>query len=290
LLLGIKIGCQLPQETVDFEQLAEIAQECERLGYDSVWAYDHLSPFWTKHGHALECWTLLAAIAQSTNRIKLGSLVTNVNLRNPALLAKMTSTLDNISQGRIIIGLGTGDRMSQDELQSYGYNFPGLDERLGRLRETILILKSMWTDPETSFKGKYYSLSNAINSPKPVQKPRPPIWVGGKHRKILDVVAEMADGWNYWGLEQRILAQRTQYLQAKCEQLGRRPEEITKSWAGALHDLFQTGDARSMIFDKVKAELKNQASYGTKYLIASFGPRAELWWYKVFAEAARSLN
>lgn len=107
---------------------------------------------------------------------------------------------------------------------------------------------------------------------------------------ILDVVVEMADGWNYWGLQKKILAQRSQYLLAKCEQVGRRPEEITKSWAGALHDLFQTGDERSKVFEKVRTELKSQASYGTKYLIASFGPRAEFWWYEVFAEAARSLN
>ena len=157
-MLDIRIGCQLPQDISDFQKLTEIAQECERLGYDSVWAYDHLSPFWMKQAQALECWTLLSAIAQRTSKIKVGTLVTNVNLRNPALLAKMSSTLDKISGGRLILGLGTGDKFSREELQSYGYQFPSLNERIGRLRETILILKSMWTQPEASFKGTYYSL------------------------------------------------------------------------------------------------------------------------------------
>jgi len=290
ILVNIKIGCQLPQEIGDFEKLAEIAQTCERLGYDSIWAYDHLSPFWTKNAHGLECWTLLAAIAQRTNRIKVGTLVTNVNLRNPALLAKMGCTLDNISQGRLILGLGTGDRMSRDELLSYGYEFPGLDERVGRLRETILILKSMWTDSETSFKGKYYTLFEAANSPKPIQKPYPPIWVGGKHLKILDVVAEMADGWNYWGLERKVLAQRSEYLHAKCAQFGRRPGEITKSWAGALRNLFQNNESRSTILEEVKEELRSQTNHGTNYFIASFGSRAEAWCYEAFVEASKSLE
>ena len=284
ILVNIKIGCQLPQEIGDFEKLAEIAQTCERLGYDSIWAYDHLSPFWTKNAHGLECWTLLAAIAQRTNRIKVGTLVTNVNLRNPALLAKMGCTLDNISQGRLILGLGTGDRLS------YGYEFPGLDERVGRLRETILILKSMWTDSETSFKGKYYALFEAANSPKPIQKPYPPIWVGGKHLKILDVVAEMADGWNYWGLERKVLAQRSEYLHAKCAQFGRRPGEITKSWAGALRNLFQNNESRSTILEEVKEELRSQTNHGTNYFIASFGSRAEAWCYEAFVEASKSLE
>lgn len=290
LLVNIRIGCQLPQDLNDFDRLTEIAQECERLGYDSLWAYDHLSPFWMKRSESLECWTVLSAISQRTRKIKVGTLVANVNLRNPALLAKMASTLDNISGGRLIIGLGTGDKFSRDELQSYGYQFPSLDERVGRLRETILILKSMCTEPITSFKGSYYTISNAVNSPKPVQKPHPPIWIGGKHRRILDVAAELGDGWNYWGLEEKAIAQRVQYLLAKCKEHGRPPEEITISWASALHELFQSGEKRSTILEKVRQELQSRASYGARHLIASFGPKAESWWYEAFAEAAKSVD
>ena len=178
-----RFGCQLPQEESNFDKVAKVAENCERLGYDSIWAYDHLAPYWTRRGQAYECLTLLAAIAQRTKKIKLGSLVTNVNLRNPALLAKITSSLDNFD-GRLILGLGTGDRMSCNELLSYGYSFATMDERVERLRETVLILKAMWTKDQATFEGRYHRVLNAVNYPKPIQKPHPPLWIGGKPPKF----------------------------------------------------------------------------------------------------------
>lgn len=289
-MTGIKLGCQLPQETDDFEKLAKIAEGCERLGYDSVWAYDHLSPYWTRRGQAFECWTLLAAVAQRTKKIKLGSLVTNVNLRSPALLAKITSTLDNLSNGRLILGLGTGDRMSRNELLSYGYRFANIDERLERLKETILILKAMWTQDRASFEGKYNKLSGAINYPKPKQTPHPPIWVGGKHPKILEIIAEMADGWNYWGLERQMLEQCSRYLTSECARIGRNPAQITKSWTGPLSNLFKPGRRRNQIVEDVRRQLQSQTNDETRYFIASFGSRAVTTDYEAFAEAVRSLE
>ena len=247
-----RFGCQLPQEESDFEKLAKVAEDCERLGYDSIWAYDHLAPYWTQTGQAYECLTLLAAIAQRTKNIKLGSLVTNVNLRNPALLAKITSSLDNLSDGRLILGLGTGDRMSRNELLSYGYGFASLDERVERLKETALILKSMWTKDQATFEGRYYRVLNAINYPKPIQKPHPPLWIGGKHSKILDVVAEMADGWNYWGVTREMLAQRSSYLSDKCAAIGRPPQQITKSWTGTLTHLIKPNGDRSQLVENIR--------------------------------------
>lgn len=284
-----KFGCQLPQEIDDFEQLIEVANECEKLGYDSVWAYDHMSPFWTRSGRALECWTVLSAVAERTQKIKIGSLVTNVNLRNPALLAKMASTVDNISDGRLILGLGTGDTMSRDELLSYGYHFPSLDERVERLRETILILNAMWTSDEASFKGKYYKICQARNSPKPKQKPRPPIWIGGKHRKILDVVAEFADGWNYWGIKKRTLEQRSHYLSTKCVEFRRNFEQIIKSWSGTISHPSRTAK-RSKMVEKILFKLRSEADAQTEYFIASFGQRAAGQSYEAFAEAVASLD
>ena len=269
--------------------MAEIAQECERLGYDSVWAYDHLAPYWTERGEAFECWTLLSAIAQRTKTIKLGSLVTNVNLRSPALLAKMTSTLDNISKGRLILGLGTGDRMSREELLSYGYRFAGMDERVERLKETVIILKRLWTEDRTSFDGRYNKLSNAVNYPKPIQTPHPPIWIGGKHPKILDIVAEMADGWNYWGISKEVLAQRSRYLQEKCIQTGRDPNQITKSWTGPLSRVTRASGNLTKVVDDITAHLQSQIDNDTRYFIANLGPRAPLSMCEAFANAARSL-
>lgn len=289
-LVKSKVGCQLPQEIGDFKTLVKIAQDCEELGYDSIWAYDHLSPFWLRRPQGFECWTLLAAIAQRTKKIKLGTLVTNVNLRNPALLAKMASTVDNISGGRLMLGLGTGDKWSRGELKSYGYEFPGLEERVGRLRETILILKSMWTQPITTFNGQHYRLSNAVSFPKPIQKPSPPIWVGGKHRRILEVIAEFGDGWNYWDIKKGKAERLNRYLADRCMQLGRRPEEITKSWAGPLDSLFRRDESRRVIVEKIREKLRSETAHGTRYFIAAFGTTTKSWCYESFVEAARSLD
>jgi len=286
-LAEVKFGCQIPQDTLDIDHLIDVALECERLGYDSVWAYDHLSPFWISSGKALECWMLLPAIAVRTSRIKIGSLVTNINLRNPALLAKMASTLDHISGGRLIVGLGVGDRLSRNELTTYGYRFPPTNERIARLRETIQILKSMWTEAESSFEGKHFRISHAHNYPKPKQRPHPPVWIGGKHHKLLDVIVEMADGWNYWGLTRGELAERESYLLSKCAKVDRKPESIIKSWAGAL-PAGRKDAAYSEVVEGFKAELLKRTDSRTDYFIGSFEatlPRA----YEAFAEAVKSI-
>ena len=285
-----RFGCQLPQEESNFDKVAKVAENCERLGYDSIWAYDHLAPYWTRRGQAYECLTLLAAIAQRTKKIKLGSLVTNVNLRNPALLAKITSSLDNLSDGRLILGLGTGDRMSCNELLSYGYSFATMDERVERLRETVLILKAMWTKDQATFEGRYHRVLNAVNYPKPIQKPHPPLWIGGKHPKILDVVAEMADGWNYWGITRETLAKRSSYLSDKCATIGRQPKQITKSWTGTLTHLIKPNRDRGQLVENIRKQIRSQTDTQTKYFIASLGSRADTSIYEAFAEAVKSLD
>jgi alkanesulfonate monooxygenase SsuD/methylene tetrahydromethanopterin reductase-like flavin-dependent oxidoreductase (luciferase family) len=287
-LVDAKFGCQLPQHIANPDRIIETAEECEKLGYDSVWTYDHLSPYWLHSGRALECWTLLSAVAARTSRIRIGSLVTNVNLRNPALLAKMTSTVDAISDGRLIVGLGTGDAMSMSEMRAYGYPFPSLSERVGRLRETILILKGMWTGQEVSLKGGTVQVSNAVSIPKPKQIPRPAIWVGGKHRMVLDVTAELADGWNYWGLNRGKLQELRSYLLKKCAELGRNPDEITKSWAGTISKATLTHSYPQMV-QQIKTELLAQTDGETKYFIASFGSAASHDAYQAFAEAVKSI-
>jgi len=284
-----KFGCQLPQNIPDPERLIEVAKECESLGYDSVWAYDHLSPYWLRSGNALECWTLLSAVAARTSKIRVGSLVTNVNLRNPALLAKMTSTVDCISGGRLIVGLGTGDRLSVREMQTNGYHFPSLDERIDCLRETILILRALWTGEIVSVRGKTFEISNALSLPKSKQKPGPPIWVGGRHKLILDVVAELADGWNYWGLDKKELCEREKYLFAKCVEVGRPHVDLIKSWAGKVDGTGQRS-RNSTTVEGMKRQLLSNTSEHTDYFIASFGRDADRKAYEAFAEAVKSFT
>jgi alkanesulfonate monooxygenase SsuD/methylene tetrahydromethanopterin reductase-like flavin-dependent oxidoreductase (luciferase family) len=148
--------------------------------------------------------------------------------RNPSLLAKMSSTLDVISGGRLEFGIGAG--WFKEEAEAYGINFPKFSERVERLRESINIIKLMWTEERSTFQGKYYSIKEAINNPKPIQKPRPPIWVGGKGEKyMLPLIAEVADWTNLNWVSPKECKDKIKILEANCTLTGRKPEEINNS-------------------------------------------------------------
>lgn len=283
-----KFGCQLPPSD-NVEQLISIANHCEDSGYDSVWAHDHLSPYWIESGSSLECWTVLSAIAEKTSKIGVGSLVTNVALRNPALLAKMSSTVDTVSKGRLTLGLGTGDKLSRTELLSHGFRFPDFEERVTRLKETILTLKAMWSEDKATFHGVYYNVSGATNWPKLHQKPHPPIWIGGKHHRILDLVAELADGWNYWGLGKGELRERIQYLAARCKEQKRPSQSIVKSWSGVIPPLTNKANSRQEM-SKLIQGVKDESGSEITCFIGSFSSQASYDNYEAFADAVRSLN
>lgn len=276
-----KFGCILPHDSADFDHVLEVARTCEDLGYDSIWAFDHLAPYWTSSKSNLECWTTLSSLAGYTKEIKLGSLVINVNLRHPSLLAKMASTLDVISRGRIILGLGTGDRLSKEELTSFGYTFRSLDERISQLKETIQILNGLWTTDDFSYDGIHFKLSHAQLEPKPVQKPHPPIWIGGKHYRIIDAVAEMADGWNYWNLTRKVSTDKIQYLLERCIQNNRSFDAIIKSWSGTIPG--------KLTIETLTTYLKERSGPATEYFVAYFGPGARRETYELFAETVSKL-
>jgi hypothetical protein len=179
--------------------------------------------------------------------------------------------------------------MSRDELLSYGFDFGSINERLERLRETIVILKAMWTKDEVSFEGKYTRLSHAVNFPKPIQEPHPPIWIGGKHPRILDIVAEMADGWNYWDIEKGILEQRTRHLRDECIRIGRDPKQIVKSWTGTLPNKAVSCRSTNSV-NETQEYLRSLTNNETTYFIASFGSKTESSNLVTFAEAVKSLN
>jgi F420-dependent oxidoreductase-like protein len=193
-MTDIKFGIRLPHFNADYNTIQKIAIYYDELGFDSIWLMDHMiGP--SSNQPLLECWTTLSSLASLTNTIKLGSLVTCNSFRHPALLAKMVATLDNISNGRINLGLGAG--WHESECKSYGIPFPKTSVRITALKESILLIKRMWTDENPSFNGTFYKVSNAICNPRPIQKPHPPIWVGGEGEKLLEVTAEVADGCNF---------------------------------------------------------------------------------------------
>jgi len=193
----IKFDVHLP--AVGFNHAQAFAELAERLGFYSVSFGDHIFMNMTlSHNVApnpttpkLECYTTLAALAAVTRRVRLLTNVTPIGFRNPALLAKMTSTLDVISGGRLIAGLGTG--WLREEFDACGIPFPDNRERTARLAEGIAILKSMWTEEETNFRGEHYAVTRGVNFPKPLQQPHPPIMLGGFRNAIIELAAREAD-------------------------------------------------------------------------------------------------
>ena len=175
----------------------DVAVLAENLGYDSIWVYDHFHNVPKPAQEAVfECWTTIAAMSQLTSRIRLGQMVGCNSYRNPGLLAKITSTVDVISGGRLDWGIGAG--WYESEYKGYGYEFAKPSDRIGMLRETVEIVKSMWTNAETTYDGKYYKMLRANCDPKPLQKPNPPVWIGGGGEQLtLRVVAEHADVANF---------------------------------------------------------------------------------------------
>ena len=273
-----RIGCMLPTNTT-FSRLVEISQICERLGFDSIWAFDHLAPYWLKSAASFECWTTLTSLAAHTGHIKLGSLVTNANLRHPSLLAKITGSLDNISHGRVILGIGAGDRLSKQELTSFGYQYETIDERVTRLRETIQILKGLWTSDDFSFVGKRFRISHARLEPKPTH--HLPIWVGGKHHKMIDLVAELADGWNYWNIDREQLVRETDYLRERCARMQRSFNHIVKSWSGTIPRNYSTNELVDY--------LKKRSDAKSGYFIGYFGKYTKREVLEEFADVVRKL-
>jgi F420-dependent oxidoreductase-like protein len=218
---------------VAWAKAKEAARAVEAAGYDSIWVYDHVhNVAKPSHEAVFECWTVMAALTEVTSRIRLGQMVGCALYRPPALLAKITSNIDVMSGGRLDWGIGAG--WYRNEFAGYGYEFPEPKERIGRMRETVEIVTSMWSQPETTYEGKYFQLKRAQCDPKPVQSPRPPVWIGGGGEQLtLRVVARLADWSNFGGKPEEWAAKR-EVLKQHCKAVGRDEEEIGKSWSPDL--------------------------------------------------------
>jgi F420-dependent oxidoreductase-like protein len=213
-----------------WEKAIEVALLAEELGYDSLWWYDHVHNVPVPaHEAVFECWTTVAAISQRTSRIRLGQMVGCNAYRNPALLAKITSTVDVISGGRLDWGIGAG--WYEHEFNGYGYEFPSPKVRIGMLREAVEIVKAMWTEPDVTYEGEHYQLRGAQCDPKPLQSPHPPILIGGGGEQLtLRVVARHATHSN-WGGKPHEWQHKAEVLQGHCKDVGRDYDEITKTWS-----------------------------------------------------------
>ncbi|MEA2273224.1 MAG: hypothetical protein QOI98_1932 [Solirubrobacteraceae bacterium] len=243
-MTDVQFGCFIPQgwkmelagisgAEAKWAKAVEIAELAEHLGYDSVWVYDHFHNVPTpSHEAVFECWTVMAAISQRTNRVRLGQMVGCAPYRNPGLLAKITSNVDVMSGGRLDWGIGAG--WYQHEFEGYGYPFLKPADRIRVLRETVEIVLSMWSEPDTNYEGKFFTLKGAQCDPKPVQSPRPPVWIGGGGEQLtLRVVARYADRSNFAGSPEQF-AHKCEVLQRHCKDVGRDYDEIMKTMCGDL--------------------------------------------------------
>ncbi len=232
MLLGQQIGSYSPSAHGNhWDTTLAAALACEQAGLDSVWLADHFmfpdraQP--DKEVPVFDCFVALAAIAARTSRIRIGALVVGVPYRNPALLAKMSTTLDVIAHGRTIVGLGAA--WHDEEFVAYGWPFPSVRDRMEMLEEAVQIVDRMMTQRPASFAGKHYRVVDAYNDPPPVQRPHPPIMIGGRSTAVLRVVAEHADLWNIPGGDIDDAVRRSALLDRYCAEIGRDPASVTRS-------------------------------------------------------------
>jgi F420-dependent oxidoreductase-like protein len=231
-----RLGLQIPNFTFPgvadadlFATIASIATTAEDHGFDSVWVMDHLYQIemvGPKEDPMLESYTLLAALAARTERVGLGTMVTGVTYRNPALLAKIVTTLDVISSGRAILGIGAA--WNDDEHAGYGFDFPSVKERMDRLEEALQIIRAMFTEPAPTFEGRYYRVKQVLNNPKPIRGSVPILIGGSGEKRTLRLVAQYGDACNLFG-DPDTVRHKIEVLERHCADVGRDPAEITKT-------------------------------------------------------------
>jgi len=237
----LKFGLQHPNFTFDGEgpqivdKLRTLVGRAENYGFESFWVMDHFHQILNvgqPQEPMFEGWTTQAVVAGFTNKIKLGTLVTGIIYRHPSVLAKIGASLDVLSKGRLIMGIGAA--WNVDEATAYGIPFPPVKERMLRLEEAVQVIKKMWTEETATFNGKFYQLNKAYCNPKPIQKPYPPIMIGGSGEKLtLKIVAKYADACNIFGSVETV-KKKLEVLKEHCRKVGRDYDSITKSKLGHL--------------------------------------------------------
>ena len=253
----MKIGVFVPQgwrmdlNSIKLEDqwntILEAASNIENLGYESIWVYDHFHtvPKPTQDP-TYECWTLMSALSQTTSKVRLGQMCTCNSYRNPAYLTKVASNIDVMSNGRLEYAIGAG--WYDHEYRAYGYEYPSAGIRLKMLEESLIIYKKMTTEETPSFNGEFYQIDGAINQPKPIQKPYPPLWVcGGGEKVTLKLLAKYGDYGN-WDVDVDGFIQKSNILQNHCENVGRDFNEIGKT----LHTNVLIADNQNDLDKKVE--------------------------------------
>jgi len=230
-----------------WETIINSANKIEELGYHSLWVYDHFhtvpSP---TQDPTYECWSLMAALSQTTSKVRLGQMCTCNSYRNPAYLTKVASTIDVMSGGRLEYAIGAG--WYDQEYKAYGYDYPSAGVRLKMLEESLIIYKKMTTEDEASLEGEYYQINKAINQPKPIQKPHPPLWVcGGGEKVTLKLLARYGDYGN-WDVDVEGFINKSNILREHCENENREFSDIGRT----LHTNVIIGENQADLDSKIE--------------------------------------
>jgi F420-dependent oxidoreductase-like protein len=243
----LRFGLKLSGQATTVEELRAVWQIADEAGFDHCWDFDHFASLGgDPELDVFEAWTLLAAMAEATSRVRIGCMVTGNTYRHPAVLAKTAVTVDHLSGGRLEFGIGAA--WVELEHTMLDLDFGTVGQRIARLDEACRVIKLLWSEERSDFEGRYYRLDGAIANPKPLQKPHPPIWIGGSgERKTLRVVAEHADVWNAAGGDAAEVARLSAVLDGHCADVGRDPAEIRRSvqvrFAGDLDELLPAVEA-----------------------------------------------
>ena len=252
-----------------FDRIVEQAQAAEAAGFGMVSVMDHLyqiGGIGSNTDPMLEGWSVLAALSRETSRVRLGTLVTGVTYRNPAFLAKQVTTLDVLSGGRAILGIGAA--WNEEEHQGYGYPFPPIKERMDRLEEALTIATAMFREERPSFQGTYSSIDHALNEPKPVQPGGPPILVGGGgEQRTLKIAARFASMTHWFAMGLPGLQHKTEVLAGHCEAIGRDPGEIERTVGGPVIVVGSEAEGQA-ILERIPAERRAHLAAGTPEQVA----------------------
>jgi F420-dependent oxidoreductase-like protein len=224
----MRYGLKLSQNAT-IDELRAVWRVADEAGFDHCWCMDHLATLGPRDdGSIFEAWTLLAGMAVATSRTRIGCMVTGNTYRHPAVLAKAAVTVDHLSGGRLEFGLGAG--WAENEHTMLGLPFGTAGNRADWLEEACEVIRSLWTQQRTSFDGTHYKLTDAVAEPKPVQRPYPPIWIGGSGRqRTLRITARYADVWNAAGGSPAEVAEVSAVLDQRCAEIGRDPAQIRRS-------------------------------------------------------------
>jgi F420-dependent oxidoreductase-like protein len=242
----MRLGLKVNQHQLDWDELLSRVRYAEQSGFDGVWIFDHLKPMeGPPAGPCMEGWALLAALAASTDRIRLGVMVTGVTYRHPSVLAAQAVTIDHVSSGRLEIAMGAA--WFEREHRELGIDFPGARERSERLEEAVQLMRLLMTEDDASFEGRHYRLDRATYRPRPVQRPHPPIWIGaGGDRITIPIAARQADVWHCFSPFEE-LAGKVRILDEHAKRAGRDPSSILRATSVSISEPWDEVIARAEV-------------------------------------------